>query len=188
MRIIAGRLKGLKLVPVGGGDSVQGLRPTSAPLRKSIFDILTHGRFGNAVDGARVLDLFAGTGAMGIEAVSRGAEWATFVETQSNSRRIIRKNIDLACIGNCVELKSNDAAALGRNRCNPFDLVFADPPYGSDLEKYALAGLVSGNWLARGAVVVVEGVTPVPFPGTFEMIECRHRFGSMISMGVFSPK
>ncbi|MCA0432851.1 MAG: 16S rRNA (guanine(966)-N(2))-methyltransferase RsmD [Proteobacteria bacterium] len=153
MRIVGGKFRGHAIV----GPASSATRPTSDRVRESIFNILAHGIEGFDVEGARVLDLFAGTGALGLEALSRGGRFCQFVEEGAEARGIIRRNADaLGAIGLC-KIWRRDATRLGP--CapqSPFDLVFADPPYGKGLGEQALASLVEGQWLAPGAVVVLE--------------------------------
>lgn len=153
MRIVAGTLKGRELQ----GPASLATRPTSDRVRESLFNILAHGVEGFVLEGARVMDLFAGTGALGLEALSRGAKFCQFVEESAEARGIIRKNADtFGVIGQC-KIWRRDATDLGP--CapqSPFDLVFADPPYGQGLGAKALASLVAGRWLNEGAVVVLE--------------------------------
>jgi 16S rRNA (guanine966-N2)-methyltransferase len=161
MRIVAGRFKGRELQ----GPSSLATRPTSDRVRESLFNILAHGVDGFGLDGARVMDLFAGTGALGLEALSRGARFCQFVEDNVEARGVIRKNADaFGVIGQC-NIWRRDATDLGP--CapqSPFDLVFADPPYGKGLGEKALQSLLAGAWLAEGAVVVLEEVESVTVP------------------------
>src|SRR5438067_233583 len=153
MRIVGGTLGGRSLAAPAGRDT----RPTSDRVREAIFNILVHGIEGFTVEGTRVLDLFAGTGALGLEALSRGARFCQFVDDAAEARGLIRRNADaLGVIGKC-KIWRRDATRLGRAAPQPpFDLVFADPPYGKGLGDRALASVVSDGWLALGAVVVVE--------------------------------
>jgi len=153
MRIVGGKFKGRSIAASSG----QATRPTSDRVREAIFNILAHGMEGFGLDGARVLDLFAGTGAMGLEALSRGARFCQFVDDSAAARGLIRSNADgLGVIGQC-KIWRRDATRLGPCAPQPpFDLVFADPPYGKGLGERALASLVAGGWLAPGAVVVLE--------------------------------
>jgi 16S rRNA (guanine966-N2)-methyltransferase len=126
-------------------------------VREAIFNILAHGIEGLTLDGARVLDLFAGTGAMGLEAISRGARFAQFVDDAAEARGLIRRNADALGVIGQVKIWRRDAARLGPCAPQPgFDLVFVDPPYGKGLSSKALASLVDGGWLTKDAVVVVE--------------------------------
>jgi 16S rRNA (guanine966-N2)-methyltransferase len=153
MRIVGGKFKGRSIAAPAG----QATRPTSDRVREAIFNILAHGIEGFSVEGARVLDLFAGTGALGLEALSRGARFCQFVDDDAAARGLIRRNADgLGVIGQC-KIWRRDATKLGPWAPQPpFDLVFADPPYSRGLGHKALAALVAGGWLAPGAVVVLE--------------------------------
>jgi 16S rRNA (guanine966-N2)-methyltransferase len=153
MRIVGGKFKGHSIAPPHGSAT----RPTSDRVRESIFNILAHGIDGLELDGARVLDLFAGTGAMGLEAVSRGARFCQFVEDSAEARGLIRKNADALGVIGLVKIWRRDATLLGP--CSPqpgFDLVFADPPYGKGLGEKALKSLIAGAWLNPGGIVVLE--------------------------------
>ena len=175
MRITGGRLRGqiLRCPPSGA------VRPTSDRLRETVFNILLHA-YGNPVEGARVLDVFAGTGAMGLEALSRGASFALFVEQNVKACAIIRANIlSLGCEGGANVLK--------RDACKPgivpqgekFGLIFLDPPYGRALAPLALASLRDGGWLAKKALLVIEepAGSTVDLPAGFGLRESR-RYGT----------
>ncbi len=153
MRIVGGKFRGHTLA----GPSSTATRPTSDRVRESIFNILAHGIADFGIEGARVMDLFAGTGALGLEALSRGAKFCQFVDEGTEARGVIRRNADaLGAIGLC-KIWRRDATELGP--CapqSPFDLVFCDPPYDKGLGEKALASLVEGGWLSPGAVVVLE--------------------------------
>ena len=152
MRIVAGRFKGRALA----APKSRAIRPTSDRLREAIFDILEH-RFGDQLDGARVVDLFAGTGALGLEALSRGAASALFIDNGVEARALIRENVEALALGGVTRIFRADAAKLGKAPAGPaFTLAFVDPPYGQSLSGPALTGLVAGRWLAPGALVVVE--------------------------------
>jgi 16S rRNA (guanine966-N2)-methyltransferase len=153
MRIVAGRHRGAVLTTPKNHD----IRPTSDRVREAIFNILAHGEDAVSLDGARVLDLFAGTGAMGLEALSRGADYVLFVEDAVEARGLIRHNVEaLHATGN-TRVYRRDATKLGGvGALKPFDIAFADPPYGKGLAELALASAALGGWLVPGAVVVVE--------------------------------
>jgi 16S rRNA (guanine966-N2)-methyltransferase len=142
-------------------------------VREAIFNRLEHGVPGLQLDGARVLDLFAGTGALGLEALSRGARNVLFIDDSETARGLIRRNADeLGVIGQ-VKLWRRDAAKLGPcTPMSPFGLVFMDPPYGKGLAEKALAALVSGQWLEQDAIVVVEesGTADLQVPDAFETL------------------
>jgi 16S rRNA (guanine966-N2)-methyltransferase len=153
MRIVGGTFKGHHLV----GPTSTSTRPTSDRVRESLFNILAHGVEGFNLEGARVMDLFAGTGALGLEALSRGAKFCQFVEESAEARGIIRKNADvLGAIGRC-KIWRRDATDLGS--CapqSPFELIFADPPYSKGLGEKALQSVMAGEWLSPGGIIVLE--------------------------------
>lgn len=172
MRIVAGRFRGRPLA----APRDYGTRPTSDRVRESIFNILEHGIAGFTLTGIRVLDLFAGTGALGLEALSRGAAFCLFVEQEAAARGLIRRNIEELGVGGITKLFRRDAADLGPpgNR-GGFGLVFLDPPYGKGLAERALASAARGGWLADGAVAVIEDsrrASPVP-PNGFAVLQQR---------------
>ncbi|MEM6465691.1 MAG: 16S rRNA (guanine(966)-N(2))-methyltransferase RsmD [Pseudomonadota bacterium] len=182
MRIVAGQFRGRKLAEVGAGDAAARLRPTSDRVRESLFNILETGDF-PGVDGARVLDLFAGTGALGFEALSRGAAFALFVDDGPAARALIRENIDALGVIGTTKLYRRDATRLGENRGKPYDYVFLDPPYGQGLGERALASARAGGWLAEGAVVVWEEGRDVNPPPWLELVD-RRRYGeTRVSLG-----
>ena len=157
MRIVAGEFRG-RLLATPSSDAI---RPTSDRLRQMIFDILVHS-YGDVVTGARVLDLFAGTGALGLEAVSRGAAAAVFVEEGVEARGLIRTNVEALGLTGRTRIFRRDAANLGpAGTVQPFSLVFADPPYRKGFGEKALASALAGNWLAEGAVLVLEEAADV---------------------------
>ncbi|MCC6948005.1 MAG: 16S rRNA (guanine(966)-N(2))-methyltransferase RsmD [Bradyrhizobiaceae bacterium] len=171
MRVVAGRLRGRALQ----GPKSDAIRPTADRLRESIFNILMHA-YGDPVTGARVLDLFAGTGALGIEALSRGARFALFVEDSAEGRAILRANVEALALGAVTRIFRRDATKLGAaHPVEPFSLVFCDPPYGEGLAEKALASARDGGWLVPGALVVVEEAVKAKFtaPEGFEELERR---------------
>ncbi len=160
MRIIGGARRGLKLVSVGAGDPAAYLRPTSDRVREAIFNLLMNGGYANPVAGARVLDLFAGTGALGLEALSRGAARVTFVDAGAAAARLLSANIALMDAGEVATFLRRDATRPGRSPGAAHDLVFLDPPYGQGLGEAALAACRSGGWIAPGALIVWEDAAP----------------------------
>jgi 16S rRNA (guanine966-N2)-methyltransferase len=182
VRIVGGANRGLKLAEVGGGDAAAHLRPTSDRVREAVFNLLEGGRFGDPVEGARVLDLFAGTGALALEALSRGAAEAVFVEDGRAGQRLIRENLGRAKREGQGRLVAEDATKLPRNTGEPFSLVFLDPPYGKGLGTQALASALTGGWLASGAVVVWEEAGPMmPLPGT-QLLDRRTYGGTVVTL------
>jgi 16S rRNA (guanine966-N2)-methyltransferase len=171
MRIIAGRFKGHALKT----PKTYRVRPTSDRLRETLFNVLAHS-YGDPVDGARVLDLFAGTGALGFEALSRGAVSALFVEDGVEARGLLRGNVEALGVAGTTRIFRRDATKLGVVAPNqPFSLVFADPPYGKGLGEKALASARDGGWLTSEALIVVEEAGDAEFiaPAGFEEIETR---------------
>ena len=175
MRIVGGRLRGRALV----APKSQAIRPTADRLRESLFNILVHG-YDDPVTGARVLDLFAGTGALGLEALSRGAAFALFVDLGAEARALLRNNVETLGLGGQSRIFRRDATKLGPvHPLEPFALVLADPPYGQGLAEQALASARDGGWLARDAIVVVEEAVDAGFtaPAGFRELE-RRRYDS----------
>ena len=157
MQIVGGRLKGRTLLT----PSSRAIRPTSERLRKSIFDIVEH-RFPGHIEGARVVDLFAGTGALAIEALSRGARFGLLVDNGSEARALLRGNVEALALGGVTRIWRADATKLGSApKGGPFALAFLDPPYGEGLAGPALASLVGGGWLESNALCVVEEAAKV---------------------------
>lgn len=175
MRIIAGRFRGKHLL----APADESIRPTADRVRESIFDILTS-RLGANFDGLRVLDLFAGTGAMGLEALSRGAGSVVFVETGAEARGLIRDHIEAFGAGGIAKLLRRDATALGPSgTMGAFDLVFLDPPYGQGLGEKALVSARDGGWIAADAVIVLEESrdVEVELPPSF-VLDDRREYGA----------
>lgn len=162
MRIVGGTLRG-KAVSAPEGAAT---RPTSDRARESLFNRLEHGDYGFPAPprDRRVLDLFAGSGALGLEALSRGAAFCVFIDDAAAARAAIRVNIEACALIGSTKLYRRDARTLGPCRVAPFDLVFVDPPYGRDLVKAALDSARSGGWLAPGAVIVMETGADEPRP------------------------
>lgn len=179
MRIVGGNLRGLKLADLGEGDAAAHLRPTTDRVRESIFNLLVNGSHGNPVPGARVLDLFAGTGALGLEALSRGAARVAFVDDGVKARALIRSNIEKARAMGATDLWRRDATALGENRGPAYGLIFLDPPYGQSLGERAIASALAGGWVAPGAVIVWEESRPPLVPAPLARIDQR-RYGDSI--------
>jgi 16S rRNA (guanine966-N2)-methyltransferase len=171
MRVVGGRLRSH---PIAGPKS-DAIRPTADRLRESLFNILVHA-YGDPLAGARVLDLFAGTGALGIEAVSRGAAFVLFVDDGAEARALLRQNAESLGLGGATRIFRRDATKLGPvHPLEPFGLVFLDPPYGKGLAGQALVSAREGGWLAPDALIVVEEAVASQFaaPEGFEELERR---------------
>jgi 16S rRNA (guanine966-N2)-methyltransferase len=170
MRIVGGTFRGRALA----GPSSLAIRPTADRLRESIFNILAHA-YGDPVTDARVLDLFAGTGALGLEALSRGATFALFVDDGAEARAIIRQNVQTLGVAGVSRIFRRDATKLGDVHPNdPFSLVFLDPPYGKGLAEKALASARTGGWLTPEALIIVEEAKGAfATPEGFDEIERR---------------
>jgi len=173
MRIIGGRFKGTGLASVGKGDTGAHLRPTSDRVRESIFNLLINGGYSDPITGARVLDLFAGTGALGFEALSRGADYVLFIDEGAKARALIRQNIDILRAIGTTKLFRRSATKLGPVVGEPYDLVFLDPPYGKDLGAKALIAAKDGGWLAKDVLIVWEEGSEQTAPDGFDMQDAR---------------
>ncbi len=170
MRVIAGEFRGRALAAVGKGDAGAHLRPTTDRVRESLFNVLAHKV---DFDGLRVLDLFAGTGALGLEALSRGAASVTFVDDGRVAQGLIQKNIDLCRVRPRCQLLRRSALKLGANPQAPFDLIFLDPPYGKSLGQKALAAIAAEGWIAPGALLIWEENTRMETPPGFTLEDSR---------------
>ena len=171
MRIVGGRLRGRALL----APKSQAIRPTADRLRESLFNILTHA-YGDPAEGARVLDLFAGTGALGLEALSRGAAFVLFVDDGAEARALLRGNVEALGAGGTSKVYRRDATKLGpAHPMQPFAVAFLDPPYGKRLAEQALTSARDGGWLAPDALIVVEEAAGAMFaaPDGFTEIERR---------------
>ncbi len=179
MRIIGGTARGLHLLPVGEGDEAHRLRPTSDRVREAIFNLLVNGKLDggpNPLPDARVLDLFAGTGALGLEALSCGAAHACFVDDGTVALRLIKGNIDRMRAADRASVLRQNATRLPANPRAPYTLLFLDPPYGKAMGEAALASAIAGKWIAPNAVVVWEESAPPLPPAGFTLIDQR-RYG-----------
>jgi 16S rRNA (guanine966-N2)-methyltransferase len=162
------------------GPKDLSVRPTSDKVRQAVFNILAHHDFGPgfALDGARVIDLFAGTGAMGLEAVSRGARYCLFVDDSADSRALLRQNVEALELTGNAKIWRRDARMLGPispGAGGPFDLAFLDPPYRKALIAPALASLIAGQWLAPNALAVVECAEDEAMPEVPDFIKIEER-------------
>jgi 16S rRNA (guanine966-N2)-methyltransferase len=171
MRIVSGRFGGRPLAT----PKDDAIRPTSDRVRQALFDVLAHGLGDFDITGVRVIDLFAGTGALGLEAMSRGAAYCLFVEEAAESRALIRRNVEALGLTGATRIFRRDATRLGPGAgYGGFGLAFLDPPYGKGLAEKALTALAE-DWLMPGAVVVVEeaaGTAIVP-PTDYHLIDQR---------------
>jgi|SRR5689334_18782701 len=171
MRIVGGKLRSRPLA----GPKSDAVRPTTDRSREALFNILTHS-YGDPIAGARVLDLFAGTGALGIEAISRGAAYALFVDEGVEARALLRDNVETLGLGGVTRIFRRDATKLGPvHPLEPFSLVFLDPPYGKGLAERALSAARAGGWLKSEALIVTEEATGAGFktPEGFSELERR---------------
>ena len=171
MRVVGGRLRGRAII----APKSKAIRPTADRLRESLFNILIHS-FDDPVTGARVLDLFAGTGALGIEALSRGAAFSLFVDEGAEARALLRESVAALGLGGTSKIYRRDATKLGEpDPLAPFSLVFLDPPYGQGLATAALHSARAGGWLTPEALIVVEEATKAHFaaPEGFREIDRR---------------
>ena len=173
MRIISGKWRGTALAALGKGDAGAQLRPTSDRVRESLFSMLTHH---GVIEDALVLDLFAGTGALAFEAVSRGAERAVLVENGRIAQKLIAENVVKLRAKDQTRVVRNDATKLAAWTDTPFDLVFLDPPYGRDMGQKALSAAQAGGWLAKGAMIVWEEAAQMLPPEGF-VFEDHRKYG-----------
>jgi 16S rRNA (guanine966-N2)-methyltransferase len=171
MRIVGGRLRGRALA----APKSQAIRPTADRLREALFNVLVHA-YDDPISDARVLDLFAGTGALGLEALSRGAAFVLFVDDDAQARALLRENVAALGLGGASRIFRRDAAELGMaHPVEPFSLAFLDPPYGKDLAQKALLSARAGGWLLPDALIVVEEAAKAAFaaPAGFDELERR---------------
>lgn len=187
MRIVGGKFRGRAIQsPVH-----EGLRPTSDRVRESVFNILLHGIEGLSLDGVRVIDLFAGTGALGLEAISRGAAYCLFVEEGAEARGLIRQNVEAMGLTGNTRLFRRDATDLGpAGTMAPFAVAFLDPPYGQGLGEKAIVALRDGNWLLPDAVVIWEerADAPLVWPEGFSEIDRRTWGDTQVAFGRFTGR
>jgi 16S rRNA (guanine966-N2)-methyltransferase len=186
MRVVGGRLRGRTLA----GPKSSGIRPTADRLRESLFNILVHA-YDDPITGTRVLDLFAGTGALGIEALSRGASFTLFVDDGAQARALLRENVTALGLGGVTRIFRRDATKLGAaHPVEPFSLAFIDPPYGQALAEAALVSARDGGWLAPEALIVVEEAGKAGFapPPGFSELERRAYDDTEFVLCRFSPR
>lgn len=188
MRIVGGRFRGRALAaPASVGVAADGggahLRPTTDRVRESLFNLLAHGPYGGAPEGRRVLDLFAGSGALGLEAMSRGAVRAVFVDDLAAARALIRETVETLGLTGATKIWRRDATRLGPCRGEPFDLVFLDPPYRKGLGAAALASAAAGGWLAPDALIVAEDAAGEAPPPQMALLDERVYGDTVIRIG-----
>ena len=172
MRIVGGQFRGRPLAAPGDDRT----RPTSDRVREAVFNILEHGIADFELRGAKVLDVFAGTGALGLEALSRGATFCLFVEEEAEARALIRRNVEALGLTGVTKIFRRDATDLGpAGRNDGFTLAFLDPPYGLGLAEQALTSAAVGGWLAPGAVAVIEQRkgTAIVLPAGYTQLDRR---------------
>ena len=170
----------------------QTTRPTSDRARQAIFNILEHAPWSPGLAGARVIDLFAGSGALGFEALSRGASYCLFVETDADARGAIRDNAEAMGQFGTTRIHRRDATDLGQKPAGdgaPFDLAFLDPPYHRGLGEKALAGLAAGGWLSPAAIAVFERGAGEPdiVPPDYEVLDARDYGAARVHFLRYSP-
>ncbi|MFO8125431.1 16S rRNA (guanine(966)-N(2))-methyltransferase RsmD [Yoonia sp.] len=180
MRIIGGIHRGTALTAVGKGDVGAHLRPTADRVRESLFNVLQGGRFGDPITGAQVLDLFAGTGALGLEALSRGATHVTFVDSGRAAQKLIRENIAKLRRQDDTMLLGVDAMRLPQGAA--CELVFLDPPYGQNLGPKALIAAKSAGWIAPEALIVWEESSAQIAPPGFTGLDQRRYGDTWVSL------
>ena len=172
MRIVAGKFRAKRI------EAPKGLttRPTSDRVRQALFNVLEHGAPQFDFAGARVLDLFAGSGALGLEAMSRGARFCLFVEESADARASIRRNVEALSLTGVTKIWRRDATKLGEaGTLAPFDLIFLDPPYGRGLGLRALQSAAAGGWIKDGAIAVLEdrADAEIELPAAFQQLDAR---------------
>ena len=174
MRVVGGTLRGRPL----STPKTDAIRPTTDRTREAVFNVIAH-RYGDLLDGGRVLDLFAGTGALGLEALSRGASYGVFIEESAEGRGLIRTNVEAFGLSGRTKIFRRDATRLGEaGTLQPFDIIFADPPYAKGLGEKALTAAREGGWLKPGALCIVEESAATPFqPPAGFTLEDRRDYG-----------
>jgi 16S rRNA (guanine966-N2)-methyltransferase len=191
MRITGGTFRGRNLFAPADAR----VRPTADKVRQAIFNVLAHNDFGVGftLEGAHVADLFAGTGAMGIEALSHGARYCLFVDDSADSRALLRKNVEALELTGATKIWRRDATLLGPmpvGSGGPFNLVFLDPPYRKELVPAAFASLADGRWLAPNALLVVETAEdePLPSPANYRPLDNRIYGDTRVSFWTISQQ
>ena len=172
MRIVGGYLKGRELRSFSSMGNVS-LRPTSDRIKESVFNILAH-KFQVNFHGINVLDLFAGTGSLGLEALSRGAKNVTFIERDNYACRIILENVEMLGVRSQISIKKKNCLNVGENGSDPFDLIFIDPPYGKKLGEKALERMLNGKWFRSKSLIVWEENTKISQPKNVNRLDIRN--------------
>ena len=186
MRVIAGKFRGLRLKSIGSTPTNKSLRPTTDRVRENLFNILAGGKYGNILDGARVLDMFSGTGILGIEAISRGASHATLFEKCASTFKLIQDNIKLTNTVNEINVINTNVMHLEQCKTEPFNLVFIDPPYQKNFGKPALERALEFGWLSVGALIVWEESASPEVPKEFEWLD-EKKYGKTILTFLTNP-
>lgn len=179
MRIVGGKWRGRRLATLPAKLLINDLRPTMDRVRETLFNILHHSDFCR-IEGARVLDLFSGTGALGFEALSRGAEYASFIDLEAKSLDLVRENTLLLQAHKEVTTLKRDVTNLGKNIGESFNLIFLDPPYGRSLGELAISSALAGNWISKDATIVWEESDEI-FP-PYELHSVRSKLIGNISL------
>ena len=172
MRIVGGKWRGRKLHKLYNKVLVSDLRPTLDRVRETIFNILTHGIY-YEMKGARVLDLFCGTGALGFEALSRGANCTCFIDNEKSSLNVVKENKILLKVGDEVTISQRDATKLNQNVGRAYNLIFLDPPYGKSLGELAIDQALDKGWVSNDAIVVWEESNEINPPKALSLIRTK---------------
>ena len=172
MRIVGGKWKRQRLFELSKSPVVTGLRPTADRVRETMFNILQHG-IGFEIKESRVLDLFCGTGALGFEALSRGADHACFIDVEKTSLNIVNKNLNLLGVEKEATILQRDVTKLNKNTELDYNLIFLDPPYGKGLGELALDHALEMGWISKSATVVWEERDEVCPPEELNLIKTR---------------
>ncbi len=181
MRIVGGAFRGRRLAAVGKGDAGAHLRPTADRVRESLFNLLLGGRFGDPVEDAHVLDLFAGTGALGLEALSRGAAHVTFVDDGRIAQGLLAENIALLGVKDRVKVLRASALRLPE-AATPVNLVFLDPPYGRGLGEKALTSARAQGWIGDDALVIGAARGPQAAPAGFTLLAHKSYADTVVTL------
>ncbi|MEL6677645.1 MAG: 16S rRNA (guanine(966)-N(2))-methyltransferase RsmD [Pseudomonadota bacterium] len=180
MRIVGGAARGTALAGLGKGDPAAHLRPTTDRVRESLFNLLAHAPYAPDWEETRVLDVFAGTGALGLEALSRGAVGATFIDSGGKAQALLRQNVSRLRFESRVTILKRDARRAGPGSAH--ELLFIDPPYGTGLGGAAFAALRKGGWVGDGALVVWEDSEHREPPHGLTLLDARSYGGTEIQI------